>query len=394
MAGAVAEAFKLEPIAAQALPRAVAGVVVGASAAKLMAVRGMAPLRPAELLIAIYQLSFDADPAVKSAAEAAPGALPDKILLGPLGEPLPPQVLHFFAEKLPKGRRQPIEKILFNHATADGTFVLLARNLDESGLEIIFQNEVRLLRSMALVEALYFNKNARMSSVSRALELCARNHVRPDGIPGFDEMAAAIMADPAAARPSAADEAFSAVLADGGAELSAALAEPAAAASPAVAAAELSDGQPADGDDEKKRPGSTTFIKFDELKIFEKIRLATVGNAYCRQVLIRDTNRLVAMSVIRSPSITDMEVVAAASNRAVCDDVIRYIANSREYTKDYAVKQALVNNPKCPLATSLRLLSFLHANDLKALSRSRNVPGALATAAKKLMQTREKPGAG
>jgi hypothetical protein len=91
---------------------------------------------------------------------------------------------------------------------------------------------------------------------------------------------------------------------------------------------------------------------------------------------------------------TDMEIVAAAANRAVCDDVIRYIANSREYTKDYAVKQALVNNPKCPLSSSLRLLSFLHPNDLKSLSRSRNIPGALATAAKKLVQTREKSSGG
>ena len=98
------------------------------------------------------------------------------------------------------------------------------------------------------------------------------------------------------------------------------------------------------------------------------------------------------MSVVRSPSITDMEIVAAASNRAVCDDVIRFIANSRVHIKDYAVKQALVNNPKCPLGSSLRLLSFLHIEDLKALARSKNIPGALSTAAKKLLQTRDRSG--
>jgi hypothetical protein len=387
----VVEPLKLEPIPAESLPRAVAGVVTGATPAKLMAVRGMAPLRPAELLITAYQLSFDPDPAVKAAAEAAPGALPDKILLAPLGEALPPQVLHFFAERLPKDRRQAIEKILYNRATADETFVHLAKVLDEAGLEIIFQNEVRLLRSTALVEALYLNKNALMSSVSRALELCARNNVRPGGIPGFDEIAAAIMNDPNAVVPSASDEVFSTALTDNGAEPvllppdDPALAE----AAPGAAAAE---GDAGDG--EQKRKTSTSFIKFDELKIFEKIRLATVGNAYCRQVLIRDSNRLVAMSVIRSPAMTDMEIVAAAANRAICDDVIRYIANSREFTKDYAVKQALVNNPKCPLSSSLRLLSFLHPSDLKAVSRSRNIPGALATAAKKLVQTREKSGGG
>jgi hypothetical protein len=377
------ELMKLEPLAVESLPPAVASLLRGATPAKLMAVRGMAPLRPAELLIAAYQLSFDADAGVKSAASAAPASLPDKIILAPLGEALPPQVLHFFAEHMPVTRHQALEKILYNPATADETFVLFAKNLDERWLEIIFQNEVRLLRCPAIVETLYFNKHARMSSVTRALELCARNHVRPEGIPGFAEIVSAINDDPNATVPSAADEVFSAVLS----QAESVALEPASL--DLAATSEIPHAEPAE---EKKKKGSASFIKFDELKIFEKIRLATIGNAYCRSVLIRDSNRLVAMSVIRSPSISDMEVVAAAANRAVCDDVIRFISNSREYTKDYAVKQALVNNPKCPLASSLRLLSFLRPDDLKSLARSRNVPGALATAAKKLLQTRDKSG--
>jgi hypothetical protein len=375
--------MKLEPIAGPALPKAVAALAAGAVPAKLMVVRGMAPMRPVEFLIAVYQLSFDPDAAVKSGAEAAPENLPEKIVLGPLGEALPPQVLHFFAERLPVSRRQAIERILFNQATADETFVLLGKRLDEGGLEIIFQNEVRLLRCPALVEALYYNKHARMSSVSRALELCARHGVRLDGIPAYAEMATAIMADPNAAVPSAADEAFAAVLTLPDAET---LAVPGTDGD--------KDGTAGEAEPESKRKASASFIKFDELKIFEKIRLATIGNAYCRQVLIRDSNRLVAMSVVRSPAITDGEILAAAANRAVSDDVIRFIANSREHTKDYAVKQALVNNPKCPLASSLRLLNFLRPDDLKGVSRSRNIPGALATAAKKLLQTRGKSGGG
>jgi hypothetical protein len=378
------ESMKIEPLAGPALPKAVAALAAGAVPAKLMAVRGMAPMRPAEFLIAVYQLSFDADAGVKGAAEAAPTNLPDKIVLGPLGDPLPAQVLHFFAERLPVARSQAIEKILFNQATADETFVLLGKRLDEGGLEIIFQNEVRLLRCPALVEALYFNKRARMSSVSRALELCARHGVRLDGIPAYADMATAIMADPNAAAPSAADDAFAAVLTEGHA---------ASAIPDEASAKEDKDNAAAEAEPESKRKTSASFIKFDELKIFEKIRLASIGNAYCRQVLIRDSNRLVAMSVVRSPAITDGEIVAAAGNRAVCDDVIRYISNSREHTKDYAVKQALVNNPKCPLASSLRMLNFLRPDDLKAIARSRNIPGALATAAKKLLQTRDKSGA-
>jgi hypothetical protein len=111
------EPLKLEPLAGAALPKAVAAAVSGPGPAKLMVVRGMAPLRPVEMLIALYQLSFDTDAAVKSAAEAAPGTLPDKVMLAPLGEPLPAPVLHFFAERLPSARRQAIEKVLPSGST-------------------------------------------------------------------------------------------------------------------------------------------------------------------------------------------------------------------------------------------------------------------------------------
>jgi hypothetical protein len=375
------ERLKLEPLAADKLSPAVAGILAGPSPAKLMAVRGMAPLRPLDLLIAVYQLSFDVDPQVKAMAEAAPQALPDKILSGALADRLPGEVLHFFADKLPQSRAQALEKILYNTETLDASFVLLAEKLEENALEIIFQNELRLLRTPAIVGALYLNKNSRMSSVRRALELCARNHVKPDGVPSFDDVAAEILSEPKGAEPTVSDQIFRAALtAD----------TPAPGDLPGV---ESSPGQLAEANNgpavpEKSRAQNTSFIKFDELKIFEKVRLATVGNAYCRQVLIRDSNRLVAMAVIRSPSITDREVLAAAANRGICDDVIRYIANSREFTKDYGVKSALLNNPKCPLALSLRLMPFMHPEDLRALSRSKNIPSALSTAARKLIQTR------
>ncbi len=386
------QTLKLEPLAGHDLPPAVAALVAAATPVKLMAARAMAPLRPTEMVIALYQLSFDGDGAVKKAAEAAPAALPDKILLGPLAEPLPASVLYFFAERLPLARHKAFEKVLLNHATSDETFVHLAGRLDESSLEIIFQNEVRLLRCPALVEALYFNKNARMSSVSRALELCVRNHVHPENIPGFDELATALLADPNAAAPSVADEAFATAVAPSAAESLASVAPLLGLDSEEAADGAFDEDPGGETAGEEQSNAGAALIKFDEMKIFEKIRLATVGNQYCRQVLIRDTNKVVAMAVVRSPSITDLEIVAAAGNRAVCDDVIRFIANSRVYVKDYAVKQALVNNPKCPLGTSLRLLNFLHQEDLRAISRSKNIPGALSVAAKKLLQTRDRSG--
>jgi hypothetical protein len=378
--------LQTQPLPVSSLPAGVAALAGAAAPAKLMVTKGMSTLRPGELLLALYQLSFDGEASVRTAALAAPAAFPDNVIVPPLREPLPAAVLHFFAERLPAGRVAAIEQILYNPATADETFVLLAQRLEERGLDIIFSNEVRLLRCPAIVETLFFNRHARMSSVNRALELCARNGVRVDNIPGFEEIVAAIREDPEALDPTSTDARFEAAMAT---------AEALAPASAGSGGARLDAGdEEFDEDDDvapegKQQAIGMSFIKFDKLKIFEKIRLATVGNAYCRQVLIRDSNKLIALAVVRSPQMTDMEIVRAASSTTVCDDVIRFIAGNRQLMKDYAVKLALVKNPKCPLGSSLRFLNYLNQEDLKDLSRSKNVPGALAVAAKKLLATRE-----
>jgi hypothetical protein len=367
------------PLPAAELSPAVQKLLAGPTPSKAMAAKGLAPLRPTELVTAIYQLTFDPDAAVKAAASAAPGALPEKLLKAALAEPLPAPVLHFFGARVAPDKGEVLETLLLNQATADATFVVMARRLGERELEIIFQNEQRLLRTPAILEALYGNRFARMSSLNRAIELCARNNVRPEGIPGFDEIVKSLLEDPNA-KDAAADQAFASALA---------ATEAAAPAEGDATAAEA--GDKAEGEDGKRK---SPVIDFLRLKLHEKVRLATLGNEYCRNNLIRDPNRIVALAVIRSPKITDGEIVRAASNRTVSEDVIRYIANQREFTKVYAVKLGLVMNPKCPLAFSLKLLPLLHGDDLKDLSRSKNVPSALSTAARRLVMNRADKGGG
>jgi hypothetical protein len=386
---------ELAPLPAAELPTAVARVCAGPTPMKLLAAKGAAPLRPAELLIALYQLSFDADAAVKAAAEASLANLPDAVVAAPLGEALPAAVLQRFAAALSPQRIALLERILYNPATADGTFVMLAARLREAELEIMFQNEARLLRCPAILEALFHNPAARMSSINRAIELCARNNVRAEGIPAFDEMARAILEDPAATG-AGADASFAA--------LSAGLEGDGAEAGPGD---EIGDGaalQPVAVDDgmpdllpefqpepaaEAKPQRKGTTIDFTRLKLYEKIRMATLGNAYCRQNLMRDPNRMVAMAAIRSPRITESEIVSAAGNRGIAEDVLRYIANQRDLTKNYQIRLNLVMNPKCPVALTLKFLPLLNGEDLKHVSRSKNIPSALSTNARRLMQTRK-----
>jgi hypothetical protein len=257
---------------------------------------------------------------------------------------------------------------LADAATPDQAVVEAAAVADAAAAALIAAAEARLLRTPAIVARLFTNPLAPMAAVNQAITVCAKAAIQVDGIPAFDEVAQAVAADPTAVSAAQADPPFTAALAHATEEETLAKLPPAEA-------------------EKKKR--KSPIIDFTKLKLYEKIRLATLGNAFCRQTLLRDANRMVALAAIRSPGITDTEVVRAAANRAVSEDVIRHIANSREYTKMYPVKLNLVQNPKCPLAVSLKMLSLLHLEDLKGLAKSRNVPSALATAARKLAAARE-----
>ncbi len=355
---------------------------------KMMAARGMAPLPPGDMAVALYQLSFSDDDTIKSAAFKSAAELPERILGAALEQPLDARVLDFYARRV--FQKAPLlEKLLLNKATADESFRHLATLVDESGLEMIAKNEERLLRHPPIIAALYMNPKTRMSTAQRALELAVRNHVRVDGIPAFDEAARAIQQSgaPTAAEAAKDDAAFARateVAVDQTAALGLIAVDENEAAAQAEAEAQAAE-QAAESselaEEEKKQ-------KISELSPAAKIRLATLGNAFARAVLIRDTNRQVAMAAIRSPAVTDMEVLRYATNRGLDDEIVRYIANQRQWVRLYGVKVALVNNPKCPLPVAMRFLPHLNVRDLKALSRSKGIPSALSTAAKQMLQQR------
>jgi hypothetical protein len=109
----------------------------------------------------------------------------------------------------------------------------------------------------------------------------------------------------------------------------------------------------------------------------DKLRYALFGNREIRTMLVRDSNREVARTVLRSPKITENEIESIAAMRSVAEDILREIGNSNQWTKSYGVVQNLVKNPKTPPAIAQRLLSRLHSNDLMLLTRDRSVSDAV-----------------
>ena len=76
--------------------------------------------------------------------------------------------------------------------------------------------------------------------------------------------------------------------------------------------------------------------------------------------------------------------------RNVSDEVLRIIANNREWTRNYQVKLALATNPKCPIPTSMKFLNFLQERDLRNIMKSKDVPSPIATHARRILQKKGK----
>jgi hypothetical protein len=119
------------------------------------------------------------------------------------------------------------------------------------------------------------------------------------------------------------------------------------------------------------------------MSVPQKVKAAMKGTREMRNVLIRDPNKMVALAVLSCPKVNDSEIEGYARMGSVGEDVLRTIAQSRAWTKNYGVVLGLVKNSKTPLAMSLTLLNRLNEGDVRRLSTDRNVADPLRRAAKK-----------
>jgi len=114
----------------------------------------------------------------------------------------------------------------------------------------------------------------------------------------------------------------------------------------------------------------------------QKIKLALTGAKEARGLLIRESSKIIAMSVLDNPRITIGEIEFFSKSTNLSEDVIRKIGTNSEWSKRYSVAAALVNNPKTPVGISMPFVNRLTDRDLGILEKSRNVPEAVRTAAR------------
>jgi hypothetical protein len=132
----------------------------------------------------------------------------------------------------------------------------------------------------------------------------------------------------------------------------------------------------------------TLLQQIARMTVSQRVQFAIKGGSDARRTLIRDGSKVVQRAVLQSPRLTDQEVEAFASMASLTDEILRLIANNRNFRKNYVVVRNLLNNAKTPLDVSLHMLPLLNPADLKKLSMNKNVPDTLRTTAAKLLRTR------
>lgn len=130
--------------------------------------------------------------------------------------------------------------------------------------------------------------------------------------------------------------------------------------------------------------------RIQRMSMVNKIGCAMKGPKEARSILIRDSNREIALTVLKNPKLSDSEVEFYAASTSVAEDIPREIGKNREWCKKYSVVRALVFNPKTPVGIAVDKLSLVRDKDLEFLSKSKNVSSAVRNGAKGLLAKKKR----
>lgn len=336
---------------------------------RMMAAKGLVPLSPADLLGALFMLTFDADASLRETAAKTAAGLPDRILSTALREESIAPVVLDWCVSLFGAREAYAEMLLLNASTPDGSVATLASSCAAKLTELIGENQLRLLRHPDIVRQLVQNPNASGALVDRVCDFSVRSGLVLEDVPAMQEARVRIFGAEAAAQPVDPGPTADEVMRDFGVG--------------------------AEGGEMLEETGRLSLTqRIMRMSIAEKIKLATLGNKEARGMLLRDSNKLVAVAAIRSPRLTDSEVMAQANSRNAHEDVLRVVYTNKEWIKDYQVKLALVKNPKVPVAITMKFLNTLRESDVKDLAKNKNVSSGVQTLARRMMEKKTAPKSG
>lgn len=306
-----------------------------------------APLFPEDLVTALFVLTHDRDAKVSEAAKAAFAALPNDTLTAALNGTLDPLVIKAVVEAHLENEAL-LTLAAFNPDIDDALLCRIAENCPEA-----------LLQLMAIDRNLFIARHGFLDAAKK----------NPCNSPELMSKLSGV-----------------------------AVATVAAAVDKADAPYEQKDDL---NEDEKKvfKAILTKKVKEEEHNLFklvakltvsQKVKLALSGNKSARELLVKESNKLVCTGVLKNPRITEDEILKLAVTKGTTEDLLRLIATGRKWMENYSIRLATVTNPKTPSTLSIKLMSTLNDSDMEKISKSKNVPSLLSGAARRTLAGKAK----
>jgi hypothetical protein len=333
---------------------------------RFMAAGGMIPISPQEVIKALFILSHDRDTEIKKKALTTLVNFSPEILINLISGDMPPSIIDFIVRHHKKSHLF-YEGAIKNKNTADETIAFLATKNQLSLIDIISVNHERLSRSPAIVSALLKNPSVKGVTRQRLMEYIGGEEIDTPVVKEAEESHVMDSSEKTPGEDEASRE-------SGGKPIG------------------ESTGESADTDEEENLDGLSLMQQVQRMSIPEKIKLAQRGSKEARTLLLKDPNRLVVAEVVKSPKITEGEILMLAQSKQSGDEILRLITINREWMKNYAIRHALVTNPKTPVGVSLRVMNTLNKRDLKEIQKSKNIPTVISTNARKILALKEKKG--
>jgi hypothetical protein len=319
---------------------------------QLLAAEGLLPFPPEQIIPLQVDLARGADAEVAERARESLRKLDPRIAAPFLESQAGEGVLAFFADEV----SQPalVETILRRRDVPRRVLARLARRVPPDLQEILLLRQDAIIEEPAILDALEENPRVSVYSQRRISEY--RQHLLPRKGSGAPAAAAV---PPGEMDDAALDEAI-------------------------AAASRL----PPTGEIDEKTGLTEGQIRL--LPVPARLRLTRGAPRTLRTILLRDANAQVAVSVLVNNNLSDQEVEQTAANRSVNEEVLEAIAKRRQWVNRYIIAKALVQNPRTPLPTALRLVPRLAVRDLRDIGRDRNVPDAVRSTALRLYRIKQK----
>jgi hypothetical protein len=398
--------------------------------AKIAVAKGLIPTTSDVQLSLLYVLAVDKDRAVAKVARATMREMPVSQVLSGISHTTFPKVLEFIAQF--KVEPELDQRLLQLRGTPDRAAELVAARADKDLCEALGRNQERLLITPTVYISLHGNENCSEEVLQNAESFLRLHNSLPETparrpFVSVVEAAAATAPVKKPAKENPLDDLFG----DGPSEAeevaSAPTVEPVpvkVVAPPPIVATpepglemfeldavkpdanafaafrfdfeddmndfsweltkEAEEGGKKVADDEEEH--HSLMRRIQDMTVGKKIKLAYMGNQQARKILVRDPNKVIASAVVKSGRLTPGEIASFASNKNLHDDVVRLIAENKEFVRKYPVQVALINNPKCPSAIAMKLMQGLHKRDLQQLANNKGVSGMVFTAAKKMFK--------